>query len=438
MRERVKQRKQNMKIYSLYRMLSADHIFFYAIDFIFLTQIKNISAADIVLGQSFFALSTTLFQILAVFIIDKLGKRLSISLANLFLAIHVLLIMRCDTVGILLLAQFVDAIGFSIKDTADTSLLNNSIPETPEKGEIFSKIEGKGVKNFYYFSAISALIAGWLYGINPYIPLVLSFVTSIASAIMALGFSDLKEEKKNNENIDNIENKELEKEENKKETIIDYTKNLIDAFKFIFKSERLKALLLYSGIFNGVFFLMNTYIISLLEEIGAVAAIIAGFTFLKSIASGIGSNKQLDFHNRFKNTSLSKILIAMLICIFVVGGIGLVKGRFVLSLVVITIASLLMFFVKGIYDVLLVRYLQNFTNEVILTKIYAVNSFSRNVSRIAISFVGSYFLRITNTANSILLVGIMFSAIVVILITYMKPRVGLNPEDYDEKEINFS
>ena len=78
MRERVKKRKQNMKIYSLYRMLSADHIFFYAIDFIFLTQIKNISAADIVLGQSFFALSTTLFQILAVFIIDKLGKRLYI------------------------------------------------------------------------------------------------------------------------------------------------------------------------------------------------------------------------------------------------------------------------------------------------------------------------------------------------------------------------
>ena len=182
---------------------------------------------------------------------------------------------------------------------------------------------------------------------------------------------------------------------------------------------------------------MNTYIISLLEEIGAVAAVIAGFTFLKSIASGIGSNKQLDFHNRFKNTSLSRILIAMLICIFVTGGIGLIKGRFILSLIVITIASLLMFFVKGIYDVLLVRYLQNFTNEVILTKIYAVNSFSRNVSRIAISFVGSYFLRITNTANSILLVGIMFSAIVVILITYMKPRVGLNPEDYDEKEINF-
>ena len=54
MTEIEKQRKQNIKIYSIYRMLSADHIFFYAIDFLFLTQVKNISAADIVLGQSFF------------------------------------------------------------------------------------------------------------------------------------------------------------------------------------------------------------------------------------------------------------------------------------------------------------------------------------------------------------------------------------------------
>lgn len=182
---------------------------------------------------------------------------------------------------------------------------------------------------------------------------------------------------------------------------------------------------------------MNTYIISLLEELGAVAIIIAGFTFLKSIASGVGSNKQLDFHNKFKNTSLSKILIIILICIFVIGGSSLIKLDFVYSLVIITIAALVIFFVKGVHDVLTVRYLQNFTNEIILPKIYAVNSFSRNASRIIISFVGSYFLRITNTGNAILLVGIMFFLIVIALILYMKPRVGLNPEEYDEKEINF-
>ena len=182
---------------------------------------------------------------------------------------------------------------------------------------------------------------------------------------------------------------------------------------------------------------MNTYIISLLEELGAIAIIIAGFTFLKDIATGIGSKKQLDFHNKFENRSIGKVLITTFICIIVIGVIGKLRGEMWLSLLIIGIASLIMFFVKGVNDVLSVRYLQNFTNEKILTKIYSINSFSRNFCRIIISFVGSYFLRITNTANSILLIGCLFGVVTFVLINYMKTRVGLKPEEYDEKDIKF-
>ena len=37
----TQKRKQNMKIYSMYRAISMDLIFFYAIDFLFLTQVKK-------------------------------------------------------------------------------------------------------------------------------------------------------------------------------------------------------------------------------------------------------------------------------------------------------------------------------------------------------------------------------------------------------------
>lgn len=37
----TQKRKQNMKIYSIYRGLSMDLLFIYAIDFLFLTQIKR-------------------------------------------------------------------------------------------------------------------------------------------------------------------------------------------------------------------------------------------------------------------------------------------------------------------------------------------------------------------------------------------------------------
>lgn len=421
MKDIEEKRKQNMKIYALYRMLSADHVFFYAIDFLFLTQVKNISASEIVLSQSFYALFMVILQLFALIIIDKLGNRISMFLSNTFIAIHVLLIMNCKDIKVLILAQFMDAIGFSIKDTADNSLLNFSIPEGAKKGELFSKIEGKGTRNFYYFSAFSAIIAGFLYKINVYIPLIFSFLTSALSAFICLGFEEIKEKSEYKEQI----------------KISTYFSNLKNSFKFIFRSERLKALLLYSGFFSGIYFLMNTYITSLLEEIGAVSTVIAGYTFLKSIASGIGSKKQLEFHNQFRNSTLSKILISTLISIWAIGIVGIIRGNFIVSIILITMSSLIMFFLKGIHDVLTVRYLQNFTNEKILSKIYSVNSFFRNFCRIIIGLIGAYFLKITNTANSIILIGIIFAIITFVLIVYMKKRVGLKPEEYDVSEINF-
>ena len=51
-----KARKQNMKLYSLYRAISIDLIFYYAIEFLFLTQVKHLSSSDVVLGGAFYAI----------------------------------------------------------------------------------------------------------------------------------------------------------------------------------------------------------------------------------------------------------------------------------------------------------------------------------------------------------------------------------------------
>lgn len=45
-------RKRNIKLFSTYKKLAWDYLFYYSIDFLFLTQIKNISAANVVLANS--------------------------------------------------------------------------------------------------------------------------------------------------------------------------------------------------------------------------------------------------------------------------------------------------------------------------------------------------------------------------------------------------
>ena len=85
--------------------------------------------------------------------------------------------------------------------------------------------------------------------------------------------------------------------------------------------------------------------------------------------------------------------------------------------------------------VLVSRYLGNFSSEKILTQIYAANAMVKNLLRAIIGFLGSYLLDITNTANSMVIVGLFLLVVSISLIGYMKTRLGLKPEEYGEDEI---
>ena len=398
-------------------MISLDIIFYYAIEFLFLTQVKNISAADVVLKSSFYALFMILLQIPATVTINKLGARTCTILGNFFNCISILIIIFATNFKMIIFAEFVSALCFSLKDISDTTLLNQSIPNYTRKSEFFSKLEGIGLKNYYYINAITSIIAGFLYVINPYIPVIFAFFIALMATIMSFSFQDVEEDNK------------------EKISILSYVRDVKDGFKFVFGSNRLRSLLLYSGIIWGVFTLISTYRTSLLENIGTSEQLIAIITAIVDIASGMGSKYQLNFHRRFRNKSLSRILQSTTIMILIMGLIGITKLSPAIIILVILITNIVINFMKGINDVLSLRYMGNFTNNQIITKIYAINAISRNVFRMGIGFLGSYLLTITNTANATIVIGIFLAIISISLISYMSTRLGLKPEKYDKKDI---
>ncbi len=421
--EITKARKQNMKIYSIYRTIGLDLIFYYAIEFLFLTQVKHISSADIVLGASFYAVFMIIFQIPASVVVDRMGTRKCTILANLFNIIFVILIMCCKNLGMLIFAQFISAICCSLKDISDTTLIRYSIPETKKKGDIYSKLEGKGRRNYFLLNACTSFCAGFLYIINPYIPMIASLCFTIAATIISLGFRDIEEEKKQS------------KERKEKLTIKSYMEDLMQNIKFIIKSQRLRSLFLYAGITWGIFSLMGTYRNSLLVDIGTPEQIITMITAYVGIFSSMGAKKQVQFHNHFRNHSLSTILLMITCSILIMGTIGAINISYEVTLLAVVICCPFLHISKGMSEVLTPRYLGNFADERILTQIYAVNAISRNIARAIISFLGSYLLRITNTANSMTIVGIILLITVLGLVSYMKTRLGLKPEEYKKEEI---
>ena len=235
----VKARKQNMRLYALYRPISLDLLFYYCIEFLFLTQVKQISASHVVLGSSFYAIFMIIWQIPASVIIDKIGTKRCTVLANVFNVLYLILIMGCTGLETLILAQFFSSLCFTLKDISDIALLEYSIPETSNKGAIFSKIEGKAYKDYYLFNCISSVICGFLYAFNNYLPMIISLMISILAVVMSLGFKELGEKS--------------EKKQSSQEKMVNYFQDLKKGMQFIFKSPRLRSLFICVGITWGIF-----------------------------------------------------------------------------------------------------------------------------------------------------------------------------------------
>lgn len=241
-------RKTNMRIFPLYKKLGWDYLFFYTIDFLFLTQIKGISASDVVLKSTFYAFFSIIVQIPANIVVEFLGRKNSAILGNILNCIYMVIIMLSRNLFDLIIAEFFCAIAFSIKNVAEPSLLNESIPPSRYKSKIFSKISAKGASGYYILNSISKIIAGFLFAINGYLPVICSLAILIIVTILSIGFIE-----------------PIKKKTKSKLMYKEQIKNVKDGFIFILKSERLKALILCASLIDALIWILSTYHVSLQE-----------------------------------------------------------------------------------------------------------------------------------------------------------------------------
>lgn len=424
-KELAKIRKNNMKLYPIYKMIGLDWIFYYGVEILFLTQVKQIQPADIVLASSIFAFFCIVFQIPSVIVLEKIDKKNGIVIGQAMTAISMILIMICPNFMCLVLAKIISAFGFGIRGIAESNFLNSSIPESKRKGEIFSKIDGKGYSKFCYIGAASVLISGFLYSVNPYIPTSLCLGFNILAMIIAMNFTDIDK---------------LQENKDKKETIVqsikETGKEVKQSFQFVMQSTRLKTLLMMNGIVWGLICLMANYQETILKELEIpsyyIGIILAAFQLLV----GIFSTKSIDFHNQFHNKSLTTMELLITIGSIIVGGVLLIPFPFALQLMFVILAFIARAYAKGVYQINKKRYMGNFANKKVLPEIYSMNGIYCNFGRMIISFIGSMLLRGMNTAGASLVAGILFTVLAVITYFYAKTRLGLKPEEYSEKEIN--
>lgn len=421
-KEQVNARKKNMRIYSVHRMLTFDLLFYYAIKFLFLTQVKGFTASDIVTVSAFLGLFKVLFQIPITVVIDKIGNRRSLIIADLFQATSVTVIMLSNSLPVLIIGNLFGAIAVAMKDVAEPGLLNSSIPDVKEKSQIYSKIDGKSVGNFYYISAFSAIVSGFLFDINGYIPMTICVIILLISALLATGFTELTP---------------VQKQENIKKYYKTYFRDLKLAFSFIFNSSRLKALMLFSGVMYGIIMVMNTYEMGLLDEMGLSASITGIIYAIMQIVAGISSKQHEKIHQKYKNKTLSIVGVSYTLACLMAGIIAVTGLPYWLIIGIIVATYAVRYLSTGFYYVLIKKYITNFTNGEVANKVYSAHSFVIGLGNLIICAFGAIISSNFSVKHSMIIFGIVFFTIMILILNYMRTRVGLDPNSYRKKDINY-
>ena len=189
-KEEIEKRKHNLKLYPFYDMLAYDLLFYYAIKIIFLSEVKGLSASQIVLGSTIYAVIAIITQIPITVMVYRLGKRKMMIIGDFLMVIACALLFVVNNMTIYIVYELFISIGQGIKKITESNLLSLSIPKSKFQNEIFIRIDKRGYGRYFVLSSITAIAAGYLYKINPYIPIMCSLVVSILSLLIAFRFYD--------------------------------------------------------------------------------------------------------------------------------------------------------------------------------------------------------------------------------------------------------
>ena len=408
--------KYNRRIFPLYKGFGWDPLFYGAIIFLFLTEVKGIAPAKVMYAESIYSFFLLLLQIPATILIEKIGNKKALILGTAFATIQITMMIFINDFIYLIIAYFMSAFGNAIKNIARNTLLYESTKKCKGKNS-YGNINARGSALSYILSATSSITTGYLYVINPYIPLILSSFISLLATIIACRFEEVESDKKENANISKS------------------MKDIKQGFKFIFKSKRLKALFLFTSIFVGVLMMISTYEKSLLAELQLKPQYIGIIFAMLTLVQCFSVRYQDKIHNTFKNKTLTIISVPIFLSFILIGIVTNLNIEFSFTIVIVMFAFFIHHFFRGPYWVLEDRYVTNFTDSNIRAKILATNNLIKNIGEIVISFLGGLLLEFYNTSISYLIVGIVGLITILFVLIYMKKRIGLSPEEYNNEDI---
>lgn len=193
-----------VKLYPIFYSLSADTIFFVPIDTLYLSLVKNLNASQISAMTMISLLVCILSQKLIKNVAKKIGNANSIRLGCFLLLISSIILTFGKSFIAMISYKIIVEYAYMFWIMSNI-LLRNNIIYMNRKDDYYT-IRNKAKIMYGITTMITALISGYLYNIDVYLPMYISIFLYIIIFLLSYSFYEVedieeKQEKKSTENI---------------------------------------------------------------------------------------------------------------------------------------------------------------------------------------------------------------------------------------------
>lgn len=388
--------EKNIKVYYYYSTF-AELLILGPILVLYLTA-KGLSFTEIMTLQSISAIGTVLFEVPTGAVADRIGRKQSILLGAILWALSLSMYIAGNVFFVFILAELTFSLGSAFKSGADSALIYDSLKaENREKD--YQIVEGKARARALYAQAIGSVIAGFVYEVNMYLPMIISIGFMIVTALITLIFK---------------EPPMLEEGNQKEET---YFKQIVESARYVISHEKLKAIVLFSMVFFIFYRAGYWFYQPYMEAVNIPVKYFGIIFFIFNITAAFFSKRSSYIMNKTKPKTLTFMAFLMIASFVLMGIFKIWIGVF---------AILLQQVARGINRPVITKYMNKHISSDKRATILSFQSLACNLA-VAVTFP---FMGVLKDHSNIFTTNLILAASMIILtmlaIKYMDNRLGVD------------
>lgn len=180
--------KRFVKIFPWYHGLTADLLFYIAIDTLFLSAVKNLSAVEIVTLTTISSIASLVARFPVVWIMDRIGNNLSIKMNALLMLLSALLITCGGNFYLIALGRVFHDLAVLFRNASIVALENNL--ELIDKTQDFVRVRTRGNTVYSSVTMVIAFVASYMFNLNNYLPMIGCITTCAIGFILSFYLED--------------------------------------------------------------------------------------------------------------------------------------------------------------------------------------------------------------------------------------------------------